>query len=190
MVVIDKMQAGAAPGDFEFARTGQGGPGRWIVVSESASPGGRAIEQSSTDATSFRFPLAIYKPVSARNVDVTLRFKALTGKVDQAGGIAVRVRDQDNYYVVRANALENNVRFYRVVKGQREQLESANIKVTAKEWHDLGLKAEGERFTVSYDGKPLFTASDKTFAEAGRVALWTKADSVTRFDQIKIVPLP
>ena len=82
------------------------------------------------------------------------------------------------------------MRFYRVVKGRREQLEGANLKVSANEWHSLGLRAEGDRFTVSYDGKVLFTATDGTFAEAGKVALWTKSDSVTRFEQISITTLP
>ena len=91
---------------------------------------------------------------------------------------------------MRANALEDNVRFYRMVKGRREQLEGANVKVTANEWHQLGLRAEGERFTIMFDGKQLYTATDRTFAGAGKVALWTKADSVTRFDQIEIKPLP
>ena len=190
MIAIDKMTAGAAPSGFEFARTGQGGPGRWAVADDATATGGRAIEQTSTERTDYRFPLAIYQPVSAGNVDLTVRFKSVAGKVDRAGGIAVRLADADNYYVVRANALEDNVRFYRVVKGAREQLEGANVKVTPNEWHQLGLRAEGERFTIAFDGKPLFTATDRTFAGAGKVALWTKADSVTRFDRIEIKPLP
>ena len=96
------------------------------------------------------------------------------------------MQDADNYYVARANALEDNVRFYRVVAGRREQLGGANLKVTPNEWHTLGLRAEGERFTVSYDGKTLFSVTDRTFAEAGGVALWTKSDSVTRFDRMTI----
>lgn len=184
MIAIDKMTVGAAPTDFEFARTGQGGSGRWAVVADAA------VEQTSTDTTDYRFPLAIYQPVSAGNVDVTVRFKPVAGKVDQAGGIAVRLSDADNYYVVRANALEDNVRFYRVVKGRREQLEGVNTKVTPNEWHQLGLRAEGERFTVTFDGKPLFTAADRTFTGAGKIALWTKSDSVTRFDRIEIKTLP
>ena len=102
----------------------------------------------------------------------------------------MRLQDADNYYVVRANALEDNVRFYRVVQGRREQLDGANLRVTPNQWHTLGLRAEGERFTVSYDGKMLFSAIDKTFAEAGGVAPWTKADSVTRFDEMTITMLP
>ena len=189
-VAIDKMAIGMAPVDFEFSRTGQGEPGTWTVAADATAVGSRAIEQTSTDATDFRFPLAIYKPLSAHNVDVTIRFKALSGKVDRAGGVAVRLRDPDNYYVVRANALEDDVRFYRVVKGRREQLKSAGARVTANEWHTLSLRADGERFTVTFDGSRLFTASDRTLSTAGRIALWTKADSVTRFDRIEIKTLP
>jgi glycosyl hydrolase family 59 (putative galactocerebrosidase) len=190
MIAIDQMTSGAPPTGFTFARTGRGGPAEWIVVDDKTAAGGRAIEQTSTDRTDYRFPLAIPAGVSAANLDASLRFKAVSGKIDQAGGIAVRLQDADNYYVVRANALENNVRFYRVIHGRREQLEGANLKVTANEWHALGLRAEGDRFTVSYDGKTLFSVADKTFAAAGGVALWTKADSVTRFDQIRISVLP
>jgi glycosyl hydrolase family 59 (putative galactocerebrosidase) len=190
MIALEKMNIGSPPAGFEFVRTGQGGLGKWAVVSDSTASGGRAIEQTSTERTDYRFPLAIYAAVSAKNADVSVRFKSVAGKIDQAAGVVVRLADADNYYVVRANALEDNVRFYRVVKGQREELKGANLKVTPDEWHTLGLKAEGERFTVMYDGKQLFTATDPTFPGAGKVALWTKADSVTRFDRIEIKPLP
>ncbi|MFL5267081.1 MAG: hypothetical protein ACJ8AH_10885 [Stellaceae bacterium] len=148
-----------------------------------------AIAQTSTDTTDYRFPLAVYKPVSAKDVDVSIRFKPIGGKVDQAGGIAVRLTTNDDYYVVRANALEDNVRFYRVVKGRREQIKGINTKVASNQWHTLGLRAEGEHFTVSFDGKVLFSTDDKTFAIEGKVALWTKADSVTYFDTLTIRPL-
>ena len=190
MIAIEKMSAGAPPSDFDFARTGQGAPGVWAVVADASASGGRAIEQTSTDRTDYRFPLAIYQKDAAGNVAVTLRFKPMAGKVDQAGGIAVRLSDADNYYVVRANALEDNVRFYRGVKGRREQIEGVNTKVTPNAWHQLGLRAEGERFTITFDGKQLFTATDRTFTGAGKIALWTKSDSVTRFDGIEIKPLP
>lgn len=190
MIALDKMSIGAMPENFSAARTGQGGPSQWIVASDPSAAAGRAIEQTSTDRTDYRFPLAIYESASALNVEVSVRFKAVAGRIDQAGGIALRLRDADNYYVVRANALEDNVRFYRVVKGRREQLDGRNLKVRGNEWHVLGLRAEGDRFTVSYDGKVLYTAKDATFASAGKVALWTKSDSVTRFDQLTIRPLP
>jgi hypothetical protein len=187
---IAKMELGSPPNGFLFARTGQGGLGQWIVVGDETSFAGRAIEQSSTERTDYRFPLAIFNSVDSKDVDVSLKFKPVAGHVDQAGGIAVRVLDGDNYYVARANALEDNVRFYRVVKGRRQQIDGVNIKVTSGEWHSLGLKAQGEHFTIKFNEKTLFTTSDKTFAGPGKVALWTKADSVTRFDQIAIDVLP
>jgi hypothetical protein len=101
----------------------------------------------------------------------------------------VRLATPDDYYVVRANALEDNVRFYRVVKGKREELKGANTKVASNEWHTLELRADGDRFAISFDGRQLFTAQDATFTGAGRIGLWTKADSVTYFDTIAITPL-
>lgn len=190
MIPIEKMTAGTAPAEFEFARTGQGGPGQWIVVDDPTATAKRAIEQSSTDRTDYRFPLAIYLPVTAKNVEVVIRFKPVAGRVDQAGGVALRVSSANDYYLVRANALEDNVRFYRIVKGRRQQLATADVKVASGEWHTLGLKAENDRFTVSFEGKQLYSATDRTFAGSGRIALWTKSDSVTRFDQISIQPLP
>ena len=185
--------AGTAPGtlgaDFELAHTGQGSPGKWAVVRDEGAEGGHALEQSSADKTSYRFPLAIYKPYVGRNVEVRIRFKAITGSVDRAAGIAVRLTTPGDYYVVRANALEDNVRFYRVVKGAREQLQSASLKVTPNQWHTLAIKAKDDSFTISYNGKELYTATDKTFSGPGKVALWTKADSITRFDHVIINPL-
>ena len=143
----------------------------------------------SKGRTDYRFPLAVYKPYSGKDVEVSVRFKPVAGTVDQAGGIAVRLSTPDDYYVARANALEDNVRFYRVVNGKREQLASANAKVEPNQWHTLALTAEGDRFTVSFDGKALLSAEDETFADSGKVALWTKADSVTYFDTISIMPL-
>ena len=190
MIAIDRMAVGSSPAEFNFARTGQGGPAEWAVVSDPSADGGRAIEQTSTDRTDYRFPLAIYMPLTIKNGDVSLRFKPMAGKVDKAGGIVMRLTDADNYYVVRANATEDNVRFYRVVKGRREQLEGANVKVAPNEWHTLGLKADDDRFIVTYDGKQLYTATDPTFAVGGKIGLWTKADSVTRFDRIEIKNQP
>ncbi|MEA2933825.1 MAG: hypothetical protein QOD74_471, partial [Variibacter sp.] len=140
---------GAKPKDFESALTGTGKPGRWEVVEDAGAEGGRALAQLNVDRTDYRFPLAIYMPTVPSEVEATVRFQAISGKVDRAGGLAVRLVDRNNYYVVRANALENNVRFYRVVAGRRQQLASANTKVTDGEWHTLTLRAEKNRFSVS-----------------------------------------
>jgi hypothetical protein len=156
------MKLASPPAGFTFARTGRGPDGEWAVVEDATASTGRAIEQTSTDRTDYRFPLAIPDSFSAADVAVELRFKAVGGRIDQAAGIAVRLADPDNYYVARANAMEDNVRFYRVVNGRRERLAGADLPVTANEWHTLGLRAEGERFTVTYDGKTLFSVTDKT----------------------------
>jgi hypothetical protein len=115
--------------EFTQWRTGEGGAAEWSLVADASAAGGRAIAQVSKDKTNYCFPLAIHKPFSGKDLEVLVRFKPVAGTVDQAGGIAVRLQTLDGYYVVRANALEDNVRFYRVVKGQREQLGGADVKV-------------------------------------------------------------
>jgi len=116
---VSRMSPGLSPDDFTFWRTGDGDVGDWRVVEDPSASGRQVIAQTSKDPTDYRFPLAIYQPISARNVKVVLRLKPVGGTVDQAGGIVVRLTTPDDYYVVRANALEDNVRFYRVVKGRR-----------------------------------------------------------------------
>ena len=179
-------QTGALPKTFETALTGQGQAGRWEVIEDPTADDGRALAQLNSDPTDYRFPLAIYTSTSATNVEITARFKPTSGKVDESGGVVVRWSDNNNYYVARANALEDNVRFYRVIAGQRQELAGANIRVTPREWHTLTLRAEGDRFTVTYDGKSLYTTTDKTLPAAGKTGLWTKADSVTHFGRIDI----
>ncbi|MGE0750685.1 MAG: family 16 glycoside hydrolase [Variibacter sp.] len=182
------MPLGAKPKDFEPALTGSGQQGEWTVVEDATAEGGRALAQSNADPTDYRFPLAIYMPTVPSDVEVTVRFKPVSGQVDRSGGVIVRLVDRNNYYVARANVLEENVRFYRVVAGRRQQLATAHAKITTAQWHTLSLRAQGDRFTVSFDGKPMHTTTDKTFASPGKIGLWTKADSVTRFDWIDIKP--
>lgn len=185
---LSRYAAGPLPAEWLTDwRTGSGALGAWSIVEDCSVSGGKAIEQSNPDATDYRFPLAVYQPLQATNLEASVRFKAVSGKGDRAGGLAVRLLDADNYYVVRANALEDNVNLYRVVKGRRQEIKGASARVTSGEWHTLSLRAQGPSLTVSFDGKMLFTADERTFPSPGRVALWTKADSVTRFDNLKIV---
>jgi Galactocerebrosidase, C-terminal lectin domain len=188
VINLFKTTSSGLPEGFVAARTGRGPPSEWMALNDPAA--GRVLEQISADRADGRYPLAICQDLSAANVDVTVRFKPMGGEVARAGGIAVRLADPDNYYVVGANALEDNVRLYRVVKGARSQIEGVSAKVDAGLWHTLELRAEGDRFAVSYDGKPLFTATDETFSGPGKIALWTKADSQTRFDALTIAVLP
>ena len=188
-IEFGKSAVGALPPGFSTGLTGRGKAVAWTVLEDPSAPSGRALAEISGDTTDYRFPLAIYDDQRQTNVAVTVHFKPVAGRVDRAAGIALRLLDPDNYYIARANALENNVRFYRVVKGDRHQIEGVSLKIPSDIWQVLGLRAEGDKFTVTLNGKELFAATDRTFTGPGRVALWTKADSVTHFDQITIMPL-
>jgi len=176
---------GPLPDGFDSARTGRGRPARWDVVADPTAPGSRAVAQTEADLTGYRFPLLSWRGLSA-DVEASVRFKAVSGREDRAGGLAVRLLDADTCIVVRANALEDNVRLYRVVHGVRQQFAGADVGVPAGVWHTLGLRAEGHRFTVAFNGRELFTATDAALPGPGHVALWTKADSMTWFSGLTI----
>jgi hypothetical protein len=190
IVTFDSETSGQPPKDFEFGLAGEGGPGRWEMIADSTAGGGKALAQLSTNTAEFRYLVAIYKPVTAANVEVTARCKPVSGKADQACGVIVRASDPSNYYMARANALEDNVRFYRVRAGQREQLASADgIKIARGQWHTLTLNVREDRFTVFFNDKPLHVTTDSTPQPRpldGRVGFWVKSDSVTYFDRLEI----
>ena len=186
---FDATAVGELPAGFSTAVTGGGGPSVWRVVEDASAPsGGRVLAQTSTDQTSSRFPLCVYEGLSATDVEVSVRFKPVSGTVDQAAGLVARYRDQDNYYVVRANALENNVRLYKVARGKRQQFAGMDVKVPAHVWQSLAWEVKGTHFRVFLNDTLLFEADDRTFRDAGKVGLWTKADSVTHFDDLTIRP--
>lgn len=110
----------------------------------------------------------------------------VSGRVDQAAGLVFRYQDENDYYVTRANALENNVRLYKVVNGRRQQFAGWNGPVTANAWHDYRVEVKGDHFEVYWDGQKVIDAKDGTFSVAGKVGLWTKADSVAHFDNLSI----
>ena len=184
---FDTFEAGKTPAGFSTALTGGGGPVSWVIREDSTAPsGGKVLAQTSSDTTDYRFPLCVYDKFTGRDVEVSVKFKAVSGKVDQAAGLVARLQDKDNYYIVRANALEDNVRLYKVVGGSRKQFAGVKAKVSSGEWHTLKLVVKSKHFEVFFDDKLLFEADDDTFKEAGKVGLWTKADSVTYFDDLKI----
>jgi hypothetical protein len=185
---FDADSVGAPPKGFEFGRTGGGMPGKWVVLAAKDAPsGGNVLAQTDTDTTDYRFPVAFTGP-KLRDLRLSVQCKPVSGKVDQACGLIFRVADADNYYVTRANALENNVRLYHVVKGKRVQFAGWNGKVASGVWHELAVVAQGDHFQVSFDGTKVIDSHDKTFSEAGKFGLWTKADSVTYFDDLTATP--
>src|SRR5207245_6700643 len=126
---------------------------KWVVMADSSAPSKPSVvAQTSTDKTDYRFPLLIADEGSFRDLDISVKFKAVSGSVDQAGGLVFRLKDAGNYYIVRANALEDNYRLYHVAKGRRSQFAGANFKVTSGEWHALRVEEVGSKITCYYDG--------------------------------------
>ncbi len=193
---FDKFETGKAPVDFSTALTGGGVPVSWAIQDDPTAPsGGKVLAQTSADEINYRFPVCVYNNFTAKDVEVSVKFKPISGKVDQAGGLVWRYKDKDNYYVVRANALEDNVVLYKVKDGKRTDLKpieaglfayGKKAKVPGGQWNALQVIARGNHFEVSLNGEHLFDVEDDTFIDAGKVGLWTKADSVTYFDNLKI----
>jgi hypothetical protein len=168
--------------DFDFAASGDGGPGEWLVIDNDT---GRGLARVETESAENRF--AIYRPFSARDVYVSTRFMTIPGKIDQTAGIFVRFRSSDDYYAVRANALENTVKLDRVVAGKRQTIGCMEVIVSGQAWHTLGIAARDDRLTVFFDDRELFVATDRRFpGPPGKVGLWTEADSMTLFESLKI----
>ena len=200
VIGFDDQKPGELPQGFSCALTGQGRPGEWRVTRDESAVGGpHVLTQSDPDATSYRFPVCVLDAVSATDVDVSARFKPVSGAKDQAAGIVWRYRDANNYYVVRANALEDNVVLYKVEHGRRTDLDpkgsglfayGKKVDVPSGAWSTLRVAASGSLFAVSLNGQALFEVEDATFTGPGRVGVWTKADSVTQFDDLTISVAP
>ena len=189
---------GMIPRGFYAAHTGRGTPGRWEVVEAEAAPSGRlAVAQLDADRTNYRFPLLVLDAPAALNVELSVMGRPVSGTTDQAIGLIWRYQDPDNYYVVRANALEDNVVLYKMENGKRTDLPlvgqgrtyGVDAPVAAAAWSRLGMRVEGELFIAFLDGRELFRVTDETFQNPGRVGLWTKADSVTWFDDLRLMVL-
>ena len=189
---FDKSEAGTLPPLWTVAMTHRGGPPKWEVGKDGEL---KVFAQVSADPTAGRFPLAIYDKVSLKDGTLSVKFKTISGKIDQAAGLVWRYRDPANYYIVRANALENNVVLYKVENGERVSLAPRNAPsrsygvkhpVPKQVWSKLSVEFSGKLFTVRFNDEKLFDVEDSTFDVAGKVGLWTKADSVTYFDDFRI----
>lgn len=195
VISFDQDADGKAPKGFAFGLTGKGKPGSWVVQKDPTAPSPpNVLAQTDAEPVSYRFPLCIYEGFVGRDVDISVKYKPISGKEDQAAGIVWRYQDQNNYYIVRANANENNVVLYRVENGVRKDLPlvgkgrtyGMKASIPSGEWGVLRIVATGSRFQVFSNGIKLFEVEDTTFPMAGKVGLWTKADSVTLFDDLSI----
>jgi hypothetical protein len=184
---------GQAPKGFDFGHTATvGKPGTWVVQEEGSN---KFLAQTDPDSTRSRFPVAVLSNVTAADVDLSVRFRPISGRVDQAAGLVWRYQNQDNYYIVRANALEDNVVLYKVQGGKRTDLPlkgegrtyGKKTEVPANQWSTLRVVANRGLFEVYFNGSKLYEVEDATFSQPGKVGVWTKADSVTQFDDLTVV---
>jgi len=177
-VNFDNLKIGEAPPGWTATQTGSGSA-KWRVEKDDSAPSQANVLKQSGEAT---FPVCFKNDTSLKDGFVEVKFKPVAGKEDQAGGVIWRVQDANNYYVARANALEDNVTIYHTVNGSRVAFKNINTRVTSGVWHTLRVDFAGNKFTVSFEGKKVIEATDESFKEAGKLGVWTKADSVTLFD--------
>ena len=177
-VNFDKVKPGMLPAGWIAGVTGKGSP-KWAVEPDPTAPSKpNVLKQSGSGA----FPWCVKKGGSLTDGFVEGQFKPLSGNKDQAGGLVWRWKDGDNYYVARANALENNVSLYYTHAGSRETIKYVDAPVAINQWHRLRVNFSGKRITVSLDGKTYIEQDDEHISGPGAVGVWTKADSVTSFD--------
>jgi hypothetical protein len=187
-ISFESNQIGAAPEGWTPTLTGSGDP-KWTIESDETAPSKLKVLKQSGRAT---YPLILKNDTNIKDGFVEMKFKAIAGSQDRAAGIVWRARDANNYYVARANALEDNVVLYKTVNGVRSALDivgrkggyGVDVPVPANTWHNLRVDFKDSRFSVSFNGKQSFEVEDSTFTDAGKVGLWTKADSVTLFDEV------
>src|SRR5205085_11954385 len=177
-VTLDDLKTGSPPPGWTATKTAIGDP-KWEVVADDSAPSKPNVLKQSGEAT---YPVCIKDGSSLKDGFVEVKFKPISGKEDQAGGVIWRCKDADNYYISRANALEDNVTIYHTVNGKRTEKKRINTKVAPNKWHTLRVDFKDNYFVVTFDGKRAFVWKDDTFKDAGKVGLWTKADSTTLFD--------
>lgn len=195
METFDATAEGRLPAGWVSTVTGEGNP-IWEVVADASAPSPPGVLLQSGIVPKPSFPLCLNRGTSLRDGFVEVKFRTIRGQLDQAAGLVWRARDAANYYICRANALEDNVVLYKVENGKRQALDilgrtggyGVDALVPANVWNTLRVEFQGPRFAVSLNGQQLFAVDDATFAEAGNVGLWTKADSVVAFDDFRYGP--
>ncbi len=190
VVTFDNGPLGKTPPEWTVAMTNHGRPPRWEIVKDmSAATQPYVLAQVSTDPLRDRYPLAIFNDASFRDGEVSVRLKPVSGREVQAGGIVWRYKDENNYYLARANALEKNVQVFKVENGVRKPLMAGvHHEIPSNAWSILKVAARGNRFQVYMDHRRILQGWDNTFMSGGKVGLWTVADSVTYFDEFRVTP--
>ena len=177
-VSFDKAAKGSPPPDWTCGVTGRGSP-RWAIEADPSAPSPPNVLKQSGSGT---FPWCVKNDVSIADGYLEVRFKPIAGREDQAGGLVWRWKDGNNYYVARANALEGNVSLYYTARGRRITIKYVDAPVSGNEWHALRVEFSGRNIRVFLDGKQYIEQEDSHISGAGAVGVWTKADSITAFD--------
>jgi hypothetical protein len=182
---LKNAKPGELPKGWKAAKTHEGPGSVWKVLEDSTAPGGKALAQTSAEGPKPLFNLCIAEETKLADLDLSVSLKANAGKIDQGGGPIWRCQDADNYYVARWNPLEDNFRVYKVEKGKRTQLGTADVKLPGDKWHVLRVVQKGGDIQCYLDGKLYLSVKDDTFSKAGKIGLWTKADAQTSFADLK-----
>jgi len=181
-LALDDAKVGGLPEGWVAAKTGEGAGSVWKIVEDPTAPhGNKVLAQISDQGPNRIFNLCIAEKTSFADVDLSVAFKAVGGKLDQGGGLVWHYKDANNYYIARMNPLEDNYRVYKEVAGKRIQLGTADIKIPSRTWHTLRVVHNADHIQCFLDGKLYLDARDDTFPDAGKVGLWTKADAQTYF---------
>ena len=175
---FDKAETGKVPSGWTATQTGSG-QAKWEVVQDATAPSKPNVLKQSGQAT---YPVCLKDDTNIKDGFVEVKFKSISGKEDQAGGLVWRAKDANNYYVARPNALDNNVKIYHTNNARRTEKKRVRTTVPANQWHTLRVDFGGNHFAVSFNGQKALDWDDETFKDAGKVGVWTKADSVTEFD--------
>jgi hypothetical protein len=186
--------------NFDTCTIGQAPPG-WTVESTGKTPGWEirkdqtaptqpyVLAEVSADPAETRSPLAILNDPTTRDADISVRIKPISGREGLAGGVVWRYRDANNYYLARANALENTVSIFKVQDGRKIPiLPVVKHAIPANAWSILKVSVRGSRFQVFLDHRRILEGRDATFSAPGRVGLWTVGDSVVYFDDFRVYP--
>ena len=184
--IFEDAAPGKMPSGWTAARTGERAGSQWQIVSENFGTGtNQMLAQVSADGRNPVFNLCVLDEQSLADVNISVEYRAVAGKIDQGGGPVWRYQDENNYYICRHNPLENNFRIYKVIDGKRTQLASLDVAAQAGQWHMITASMTGDQIVCSVNGEKL-EVSDSTIPRAGKVGLWTKADAQTQFDNFHV----
>ncbi len=183
-----KDDLGKVPTGWKAAKTGTGEGSVWKVVADDTAPSKTGLVLAQTaESPNGLFNICVADDTKYKDVEISVAFKAIKGKLDQGGGLVWRYKDANNYYIARMNPLEDNFRVYKTVNGKRSQLATKEeLKVPAGEWHRMKIEQKGEHIECYLDGKMYLDVKDDTFKEAGKIGLWSKADAQSYFDDLTV----